>query len=1107
MRLLRAGDPSRGQPDCPPIEDLASLAAGLEVPDSARLLEHVAGCDRCGAILRDAWPQREGEDSLVASLRTATPEWQTWMAARFVTASRIAVPQPRGGRWKVWLAAAACALLVFGLGAWWQIHLANDPARLLAQAYTSSRPFEYRLPDRGYSAVHQQRSGSFSAFDRPESLVKAETEIQRRLRDDPRQSELLLWKGRAELIERQYESAIDDLTRASELTPSADVLADLGAAYALRGEAEQRNVDYGHALDLLLRALRLNPKSASALFNLAMTYEKVSMLDESITAWNRLLTLESTGPWADETRRRLQEVEKKKKARNAALERIPEDPAIFLAMADQGEFDAEYFQNLFWSKWLPASKSDPSAARAARVLADAWTKRFGDSSLQDAYGEATRNDAGQLLAAMGAAMVDNIHGHNDEVLARAEGLVAQLAAKGQTVAGMRMQIELAYSYRRSTRHEPCLAITDRLLAELRSTHYSWLAGRTHLEHSICVGRAGGMGPARQEREQVVASATASGLRGLALQAQELVTSIDALSGNSAAVWEMAPKALADYWGSAAAEARAQQGLYDMAVAAKALGWKEAAIATQAAAVDAVTRWVNPQVEALNRVYLASLQREAGHQEEAVAELDRADALFHRLPQGTTVVNLMVAGQLRKAEAEAAGAVPAQAIVLLDALARLPNFSSLEVRMRAQQARGIALVSTRNWRPAESCLREATRLAAEHVRSFSQPLSRIAAAEMAMGARRNLVQIALVHSGNSTEALRTWELRWKDLTPASVETFPPVSDGTSDVTLTYAVLPAGVAAWVTSRQGVRGGLLPDSPSILEAEVREFHRLCASPTSNLQDLRSDARKLYARLVQPYAREVSGAGRILIESDEWLSSLPFGALVDENGQYFAERHALGMISSLADLGREVEERFAPDTPAVIVSAPRAGGRKGLPYLAGAELETNELAARMVRPVLLRAAAATQEAIARQMASARLVHFAGHGWSNGGNAALILGPGEASDSRFLTATDLAAQNWKECRLVVLSACLTAAGEERGPVNPQSLVRALLAAGARRVMATRWSIDGESTPVLVRGFYDSLLAGADPVTALERASAKIRRTPGWGHPYYWAAFDVFGVP
>jgi CHAT domain-containing protein len=1103
VRLLQRWDDRAGGSGCPPPEELASFAAGLDEPGSERLIEHVASCDRCGAILRETSGEHGEADELLSSLRTGTPEWRTWMAARFV---QTAKKQRRS--WKPWLAAAAGILIAIASGLWWQ-HREQDPQRLLAAAYTAARPFEYRLRDEGYGRARAQRGGEVSTFDRPESLGRAVAEIQRRLQAAPERPDLLELKGRAELLEGEFDSAIADLTRASELAPSVEADEDLGAAYALSGDAHQRNGDYGHAVNLLLEALRLEPRNVKALFNLAIVYERLSMLDAASSTWQKLLAIENRGPWADEARTRLEDVEKKKNARKGELKRIPEDPKAFLAARrnGDGEYDAENLQNVFWSRWLPNARRDREAAGAGRRIAEDWLARFGDRLLKDAVEEAAKTDADDLLQAAGLSIVENIHGGNDKVLARAERLIADLETRGQRAAAMRMSVELAYSYRRSTRHEPCLAITGRLLKDLDGREYRWLAGRTHIEHSVCMSRAGGMGPARREREETAEAARANGLASLALQADQMVTSIDALSGNSSAVWAEAPKGLAVYWASAAPEARAQQGLYDMALAARTMGWKEAAIGIEGWAVEAVNRWGNPEVEALNRVHLASLFEEAGHHEEAVAELDRAEALFRRQPQGTTVANLMLAAQLRKAQAEALGPHPEKALMELTELAKLPNFSSLADRMDARQTEGIALRARGDWQAAQRCFREAIRLGGEQVRSFAHPLSRIAAAEMAIESRRNLVEIALLHDRDAAEALRIWEARWTDLAPANMPVISAAAAAGSDAMLTYVTTPSGTAAFVSTKGRVQGRLLDQGSAPLEAEIREFQRRCASPSSDPAVLRADGRKLYARLVEPFAREIAGAPRILIASDRWISSLPFAALVDESGRYLAERHAVGVISGPGDAGSPLDPGVSTEMPAVILAAPRAGAKSRLPFLTGATREAKDLADRMTRPVLLESSTEAPDAIARRMATGALVHFAGHGWSNGGNAALILGPDANGGNRYLTAMDLAALDWKGCRLAVLSACLTAAGEDRGPVNPQSLVRALLSGGARRVVAARWSLDAESTPALMRQFYDSLFAGSPPVVALAEASAKVRSMRGWEHPYYWAAFDVFGAP
>jgi CHAT domain-containing protein/Flp pilus assembly protein TadD len=1081
----------KGDPHLSAVE-IAELTAGkTSGPTVPRMEQHLATCERCRDQVQqyelfaaDCRQEKVDDHDLGA-------EWRAMQ--RRIRWHDVVSSAPR------WAAIAACTLITAGVALYWQGRT-NDPERLLENAYTALRPFEYRLPG-GFGGVQSVRGSAGIA--RPPSLLRAEAEIQSRLIAGSPSSDLLLLKGRAALMERDYSGAIDALLRSSELVPDPPVLVDLGIAYALRAETESRGADYAPALDALLRALRAEPRNPRALFNLAIVYERLSMMDKAVETWNRLLTIEPNGPWADESRRLLIRAEEAKKKRDAALSNIAGDPASFLAKVHSGDrvLEYEYLQNSFWSKWLPEARSQAESRDAAQALADQWIKHFGDYSLKDAYEEATLRDANVLLADVGAVIIDNIHGRNDQVLGRAENLANQLAARGQKVASFRMRLELAYSYRRSTRHEPCLAIVDQLLAELPRERYPWLAGRTRLEHSTCIRRAGSMGVASKERYRIEAETTQRGLKGLALQARELNTHIDSLSGNSASVWNRTPRDLATYWNSAAADAQAQQALWDMSNAARALGYKHAAIAMEADAVEALVRWQNPALEAVNRAYLASLMDEAGDHEGAIAEFDRADRIYGSLPPGPTIHNQIQAARLRRAEAEAAGSAPASAISHLESVS--PNFSGLEAQMRLQQARGIALLSLGDWKQADSCFRNAIQLADEHVNSFSQPLSRVAALEMAMDSRRSLVQVALINRGDPAEAFQVWDHRWKPAGEARDSAAPDLGD---DVVLTYVVIPTGVAVMVANRSGIRGHRLTGEPTLLRAEAADLHRLCSNPASDLRELRAAGHRLYRRLIGPYETDIKPGARILVQSDDFLALVPFGALVDSDGRYLAERHPISMITALRDRRADGDRLFTRATPAVIVSAGKGAGREFSP-LPDAIREAGDLASRLTGAVVLDASTAQPEKIAEKMASAELVHFAGHGWSNGGNAALVLGGDSQGTTLALTATDLANYEWGGCRLAVLSACLTAEGEQRGSVNPQSLVRAFLAAGARRVVAARWSVDGEATRALMSYFYDALFAGAGPSIALDRAMMKIRATHDWEHPYFWAGFDVYGAP
>jgi tetratricopeptide (TPR) repeat protein len=96
--------------------------------------------------------------------------------------------------------------------------------------------------------------------------------------------------------------------------------------------------------------------------------------------------------------------------------------------------------------------------------------------------------------------------------------------------------------------------------------------------------------------------------------------------------------------------------------------------------------------------------------------------------------------------------------------------------------------------------------------------------------------------------------------------------------------------------------------------------------------------------------------------------------------------------------------------------------------------------------------------------------------------------------------------RLVVLSACRTAAGPDVPGEGLASLTRGFMYAGSARVVASLWSVEDRATTVFMRAFYDALFARGLPApAALRAAQAELRRTPRWASPYYWAAFTFQG--
>ena len=97
---------------------------------------------------------------------------------------------------------------------------------------------------------------------------------------------------------------------------------------------------------------------------------------------------------------------------------------------------------------------------------------------------------------------------------------------------------------------------------------------------------------------------------------------------------------------------------------------------------------------------------------------------------------------------------------------------------------------------------------------------------------------------------------------------------------------------------------------------------------------------------------------------------------------------------------------------------------------------------------------------------------------------------------------------LVVLSGCRTGLGKEIRGEGMLGLTRALMYAGAPRVVASVWKVDDEGTVVLMTEFYRRMLGPQRlaPAAALRAAQRRLRGGR-WGDPYYWAAFQVQGEP
>jgi CHAT domain-containing protein/tetratricopeptide (TPR) repeat protein len=291
------------------------------------------------------------------------------------------------------------------------------------------------------------------------------------------------------------------------------------------------------------------------------------------------------------------------------------------------------------------------------------------------------------------------------------------------------------------------------------------------------------------------------------------------------------------------------------------------------------------------------------------------------------------------------------------------------------------------------------------------------------------------------------------------------------------------------------------------------------------------------------------VIIVPDGALHKLPFEALLSSAGErpsyLIDELPPLTYAPSVAILARLLDQKpSAPEglrslltvaDPAYPVEkeAPKRADRPVLspdlapaslwgrfPLLQHAKKESERVSECFERTQVksLRGESATKTALIAALPGPHVVHIAAHGITDNSFdnqfGALVLTPPPAQEAQehdgFLSLHEIYRLRLDKCELAVLSACVTNVGPQLPLEAGVTLATGFLAAGARRVVASHWSVDDESTSELMAAFFREVKAAkpGDRVgyaRALKQARLQVRGRVRWSAPYYWAPFVLIG--
>jgi CHAT domain-containing protein/cytochrome c-type biogenesis protein CcmH/NrfG len=1162
-----------GTSDCSDEMKWAAVAAGvLDESETRERMKHAAQCGHCGPLLKAAvkslsdetTPEEEAE---LGKFSSARPEWQEQMARKLKDA--VEPRRPRASARSFWKnlfywprpAFAAVALVVLIAAVWISVRVTHPPSveEMLAQAYTERRTIEVRIPGANYAPLLQKRGTSPSSFEKPSILLKAEYQIKEQLNANPENPIALGAKGRAEILEWQYDDAIKSLNHARDLDPSSSsLLCDLATAYIQRADRGSNSAsDYGQAIQYLGQVLQQEPDNKVALFNRAIAEERAQFFEEATKDWQKYLQIDSQSGWADEARQRLNNLQEKRIHGLSGLRAEPEPShAIGILQShvnhpsqEQSSWptslDEEYL-DIAVTKWIPAfaniaekspqTTEESQELKALELLSRILLSNHHDRWLIDVLDSPRSQRTLSGWAQLAIATHLNAAGEFDEAV-RASTRAEKLLSGPAPAAYLRSVWEHAYALQRSQQGGGCIATLSKADHRWELQNYPWLRAQIGLEHAICSAMIGKMRDTQQEVKGAISVAEAAHFETLLLRAYHIM-GIQAASQDPVVAWQYFAKGLGVHWMGTYRPFRAYQFYAEMSLTPEARGQWQLARSLMEEAVTHIDRTPNLVMRAVAHQSLAVDAQLAGYPSEALSEFREATQLFSALPQTSSRDNLLFAAEVYQASLLSE---QGQTEAALDAINKANKISSHDsqywIWLNYYEALGEIQLRLGNIKLAENALNAAIYISEAALTNIKNETDRVLWERYTSRAYRALVELEFVDKHDPRAALETWE--WYSAAPVRLNNRKTSQSGIDFTALeeksplphpslvedafvqlnhttvfSVAQMNTGFLAWSFDERGMESARINATPEQVSRQIRRLLRLCSDPTSDVSAIRTSGRQLYDWFFGPFVSRLDPSRTLVFEPDGPLRDAPVAAFVTPQGQFLAETFAIVVSPGLGYSSRlRKSALFSRDDSFLAVAIPQAAAPfedVRLPYLPDSEREAQEISSRFSQRRVLIGSQASLRAIDANLRDVRIFHFAGHSIKSSTRSGLLLAPAsvdseESRQESFLDSNEFAKMALQNLDLVVLSACATSDVEDEMGA-PRGLVQTFFRAGVPEVIATQWDIDSHSTRELMNEFYEGLVSGLPSAQALRSAFKLVRIREHTSHPYYWASFVLFGA-
>ncbi len=1035
---------------------------------------------------------------------------------------------------------AVAAILLVGLGlviyrAFFYQSDVHKGMSALREAYSGQRPLEARISGLSYAPLVEtrgnQNSGDQVFRNRAERIL-----LDAMFTDPGPESQHAL--GKFYMTERKFDQAIIRFEEAMKTdSNNAQLYSDYGAALYEMGKVNRMGNETGKSLDQFARslehlnkALQLDGSLSEALFNRALLYEDMRLLQQSEEDWKRYLERDADSPWTDESRRHLNELEERKRARSQdGGELLAEFVAAYQSGDDEKAYDLlsknteAITGHLVWWQLLGAYldtslKGERDKAgeflKALSYAGELQRQKSGDrfvSELSGFYESSGFKHRTSLVQAH--TLIDQAHAllarsETDRAIELYEQARAIFDKTGDKVESWYARYWIGYSFYRKSEFEKSLSelsrvtehaklrsyfsLVERALTMIANIHEEFNQFSTSLAHykesleiSININD--------HYNTQKNLTALAYALKNIGDRKESLMYMQDCLERSG------------DFWSGA----RQMYRNYDTAAGIlNTFGYYAAAAEYEKAALGFASEAKDPGFEQLAYVQLGAIHAKLQDYSEALRCAEQSYEMAKAISSAGTSLRPLAFSSLQLAHIYRQTEEYDRATAYYDnAIGICKDIDLFAYLYEAHKGRLLCYIAQGNDASAEEELQTVLAFFEEHRSKIKEEKNRNSFFDLEQYVYDIAIDFEYSRKRDFEKAFDFSEVSRArslyDLMTAGAEVLndnshdPVIASVPQPLMLSgirarlpeqaqilqYSVLEDKLLVWLISRTKFEVKEQKITQGSLTDKVLNYWRSLSSRSEEAaKKSHVSGTELYELLIKPVESFLEKEKQICIVPDKALNYLPFNALISpDTDRYLISDYLVSFAPSantfLLSTDGAVKRSGATEERVLSVGDPRfdRDAFPGLPDLPSSGKEAEAVSRCYKSRGCLVGENATKTRVRNEMAKADVIHLASHYVIDERNpmfSKLLLtdelkgGSKGQSSDGVLQALDIYRTRLPVTRLVTLSACQTGVEHYYNGEGMIGMSRTFLAAGVPLVVASLWPVASDPTADLMISFH-----------------------------------------